>query len=258
MPKLRFKDDDKKKKKDKHRHSHHKRHKEKPYKPPTLYEEESGWVPPSTSTKYDPDQAWRERLFEAMIDDEGQDPFYSQYTESYHQPTMDDEEYRQYIVDGMYRRKHADEIAEKERRKAEKERRKQEKERARKEQERLERVYQQLETQRKQESSKASFIEKWNKLESLQTIHKKDVPWPMIGREFTLEAVRQFVIDPTLSEAENKKNVRKEQARYHPDKFVTRYMKRFEGSDKEKERVMTHINEISGFLNELWSQMNTT
>ncbi|KAI8377019.1 hypothetical protein BD560DRAFT_61018 [Blakeslea trispora] len=251
MPKLRFKESEKKKKKEKHKSS--RRHKEKYYEPPTLFEEEGGWVPPSGSTKYDPDQAWREHLFEAMMDDEGQDPFYSQYTEP--TPRMSDEEHRQYIVDGMYRRKHADEIAEKERRKAEKEKRKAEKERARQEQERANRIYQQLAEQQAKVSQKAIFAEKWNKLEGLHEIQKRDIPWPISGKTFTLDAVRQFVIDPTASEADNKKNVRKEQARYHPDKFVTRYMRRFRGSDKERERVMAHINEISGFLNELWSQM---
>ncbi|OBZ88120.1 hypothetical protein A0J61_03841 [Choanephora cucurbitarum] len=246
MPKLRFKENERKKKT---KHSG-RRHREKYYEPPRLYEEETGWAPPSSASKYDQDQAWRERLFEAMMDDEGQDPFYTQYTQP--TPRMSDEEHRQYIVDGMYRRKHADEIAEEERRKAERAKRKAEKERVRQEQERNDRLYRQL---LEQTTDKTRFIDRWKRLEHLEIVHKKDIPWPISGKSFSLEAVRQFLIDPSASEADNKKKVRKEQARYHPDKFVTRYMRRFQGSDRERERVMAHINEISGFLNELWSQM---
>ncbi|KAI8365476.1 hypothetical protein EDC96DRAFT_192052 [Choanephora cucurbitarum] len=245
MPKLRFKESKRKEKKHSSR-----RHREKYYEPPTLYEEETGWIPPSSSPKHDHDQAWRERLFEAMMDDEGQDPFYTQYTQP--TPRMSDEEHRQYIVEGMYRRKHADEIAEEERRKAERAKRKAEKERVRQEQERNDRIYRQL---LEQTTQRTRFVDRWKRLEHLACVRSKDIPWPISGTSFTLEAVRQFVIDPSASKADNKKNVRKEQARYHPDKFVTRYMRHFQGSDKERERVMAHINDISGFLNELWSQL---
>ncbi|KAI9476373.1 MAG: hypothetical protein EXX96DRAFT_456876, partial [Benjaminiella poitrasii] len=265
--KLRYKDHDRKE----HYHHKHKskekRHKkEKPYKPPTLYEEEEGWVPPSVSHK-DEDEAWRAHLFDAMIDDEGQDPFYSNYEEHVgrsNQPAaMSDEEYRQYIVDGMYRRKHADEIAAKEKRQAAREKKRIEKEKARQEQERqeaerirLENVYRQLEKVKKNETARIEYNDKWNKLEDKNSVlYKKDIPWPIIGKDFSLESVKTFIIDPKFSPEENKKSVRKEQTRYHPDKFITRYMKRFEGSEKEKERILTRINEISGWLNEIWSQM---
>lgn len=113
MPKLRYKEHEKKERKhSRHddRHKKHKKKKEKPYKAPTLYEEEGGWVPPSSSYKED-ETAWREHLFDAMIDDEGQDPFYTTYAQPTPSDTMTDEEYRQHIVNGMYRRTHADDIA---------------------------------------------------------------------------------------------------------------------------------------------------
>lgn len=257
MPKLRYKKE-KKEKKEKH-HSTSKR--EKYYKPPTLYEEE-GWTPSESSYKDNEEAEWRAHLFDAMMEDEGQDPFYT-----YYQPTpldsMTDEEHRQYMVDGMYRRKNADKIAEKERRKAEKKKRKQEQEEVRKEQERqfaeqirLENIYKQMEEVKKREANRAAYADKWTKLENLQVVSKQDIPWPIVGRSFSLDAVREFVVDSQLSASENKKNVRKEQTRYHPDKFITKYMKRFEGSDKERDRVIERINEISGWLNEIWSQVN--
>ncbi|CAO3627103.1 unnamed protein product [Mucor hiemalis] len=254
MPKLRYKDDGKKKEK---RH-HSSRRKEKPYKPPTLYEEEEGWVPPSHSHK-DQDAAWREHLFDAMMDDEGQDPFYSRYEQSSQPTPMTDEEYRQHIVNGMYKRTHADEIVAEEKRKAHKEKKRREKEEQKAkmaaedaERIRTQNVYRQLEDLKKRESSKSDYVDKWTQLETLDT----DIPWPVVGKVFSFDTVKLFIMDSKLTPAQNKKNVRKEQLRYHPDKFVTKYMKKFHGSEKEKERVMTRINEISGWLNQLWTQVN--
>ena len=142
MPKLRYKDhpesEDKKykrkkkkhKKRDRssspsrhrHRHRHGRHSKHQYYDPPKLYEEESGWVPP----QHDEDAEWRERLFSAMAEDEGQDPFYSQYDDyagsssggggvgggaRSNIDTMNDEEYREYIASQMFRKKNAEAIA---------------------------------------------------------------------------------------------------------------------------------------------------
>jgi hypothetical protein len=269
MPKLKFKEHAKKEKHSSHRHDKHRsssksKRKEKSYKPPTLFEEESGWVPPSSSQKHHDDEAsWREHLFDAMIDDEGQDPFYTQYQQPTPKDTMTDEEYRQHIVHGMYRRTHAEEIAAEERREAHREKKRKEKERIKLEQERshaehirLQNVYIQLEALRKKESNLADYIEKWKRLETLDTIHRKDIPWPILDKTFSLTSVKSFVIDPKATPADNKKNVRKEQTRYHPDKFITRYMRKFKGSEKERERVIVHVNEISGWLNEIWTGLN--
>jgi hypothetical protein len=266
MPKLRYKEHEKKERK----HSRHDKHtskhkKEKPYKPPTLYEEEGGWEPPSNSHKQqgDDEAAWRAHLFDAMIDDEGQDPFYTSYQQPTPSDTMTEEEYRQHIVNGMYRRTHAEDIAAEEKRQAQKEKKRQEKEKIKLEQERrhaeqirLQQVYSQL---KNINNSKADYAKKWKKLEEdLGMIYKKDIPWPIVGKTFSLDSVRSFVVGSLTDNSEIKKNVRKEQTRYHPDKFITRYMKRFKGSEKEKERVLTHINEISGWLNEIWTQLNKT
>lgn len=220
-------------------------------------------MPPSHSQKDQDDAAWREHLFDAMMDDEGQDPFYSRYEQSSQPTPMTDEEYRQYIVNGMYKRTHADEIAAEERRQAHKEKKRREREEqkakmAKEDEERLRahNVYRQLEELKKRESSKSDYVDKWTQLETLDKIHKKDIPWPIVGKEFSFDNVKLFIMDPKLTPAENKKNVRKEQLRYHPDKFITRYMKKFHGSDKEKDKVMTRINEISGWLNQLWTQLN--
>ncbi|KAI7905876.1 uncharacterized protein BX663DRAFT_243964 [Cokeromyces recurvatus] len=204
-----------------------------------------------------------------MMDDEGQDPFYSSYNEysnNSSQPAlMTDEEYRQYIVDGMYRRKNADKIAEEERQKAAKRKEQKEREKRRREEERreserirLENIVRQSEKLKKIEATHIEYDNKWKRLEEdmSKILHKKDIPWPIVGKEFSLESLKSFVIDSRLTSEENKKNVRKEQTRYHPDKFITRYMKRFEGSEKEKDTVLKRINEISSWLNEIWSQIS--
>ncbi|CEP16080.1 hypothetical protein [Parasitella parasitica] len=218
MPKLRYKDHEKK---ERTHHRHEKKHKstskrkkEKYYKPPTLYAEEEGWEPPSSSHKdYDAEKddetAWRAHLFDAMREDEGQDPFYTFYSQPTPADTMTEEEYRQHIVDGMYRRTHADDIAAEEKRRAHKEKKRQEKERIRLEQEkrhaeqiRLQEAYIRL----KDSSSKADYAEKWKKLDTLNVIHKKDIPWPVVGKTFSLDSVRSFVVPPAAESNDIKKN----------------------------------------------------
>ncbi|GAN05542.1 conserved hypothetical protein [Mucor ambiguus] len=226
MPKLRYKEHEKKERKHSRHdkgHRKHKKNKEKPYKPPTLYEQEDGWVPPSSSHKED-ETAWREHLFDAMIDDEGQDPFYTTYSQPTPSDTMTEEEYRQHIVNGMYRRTHADDIAAEERRQAQKEKKRQEREKIKLEQERrhaeqirLQEAYLRLKTL---SSSKSDYAEKWKKLDTLDVIHKKDIPWPIVGKTFSLDSVRSFVVDSAQESSEMKKHVRKEQTRYHPDKYL--------------------------------------
>ncbi|KAI8391745.1 uncharacterized protein BYT42DRAFT_206421 [Radiomyces spectabilis] len=278
MPKkLRYKDADKDKKQKKHKkhkrskhsHSHSHSSSRTDYRPPTLYEEEEGWIPPVNSHKDPETAAWNERLFSAMVDDEGQDPFYSQYNDYGGVDTpaaggMTDEEYRQYIVDGMFRRKNAEAIAAEEKRQAAKEKRRREKEEARrrleKEQEerlRAQAVYAQLETLRQTEESKVQYDQKWTHLESASSVTKKDIPWPMVGRTFSRDSLRRFLVDPARPSSDNKRHVRKEQLRYHPDKFMHRIMNKFHGPEKERTQLISKINEVSGWLNELWSELNS-
>ncbi|KAI7892646.1 uncharacterized protein EV154DRAFT_403603, partial [Mucor mucedo] len=250
-------------KKESSRRHHHsssssKKKKEKPYKPPTLYEEEEGWLPPH----HDNEAAWRQRMFEAMMDDEGQDPFYSSYEHVQPTPAMTDEEHRQHIVSGMYKRTHAEEIAAEEKRKAHKEKKKAERQAekekmAREDAERIRahNVYKQLQTLKQVEIHRKEYVDRWDSLERLKEIHKKDIPWPVMNREFSFESVKAFLVDPKMNFDETKKTVRKEQTRYHPDKFITRYINKFKGSEREKERVIKQVNEISGWLNELWTQI---
>ncbi|ORY97725.1 hypothetical protein BCR43DRAFT_490257 [Syncephalastrum racemosum] len=204
--------------------------------------------------------AWNERLFEAMMEDEGQDPFYTQF---YEQPTssssrMTDEEYRQYMVSGMNSRKrgrHAvfqDELDQEEeaQRKEEKKRKKQQE---KEEKERQQRIFDQLQGLRKekedQDHSKAynAYQTQWQQVEA--GTHK-NVPWPKASSAAEL---RPFLVRTDLSRDENRKRVRLEQKRYHPDKFMHRVTHL---AAKEQTRLVKRATELSSWLNDLWSELS--
>ncbi|KAI8144919.1 hypothetical protein BJV82DRAFT_606698 [Fennellomyces sp. T-0311] len=274
MPKLRYKDHPepeevvdkkhkKKKKKHKKRSKSPSRHRHKYYDPPKLYEEESGWIPP----QHDEEAEWRERLFSAMAEDEGQDAFYTQYSD-YNQrselDTMSEERYRDYIATQMYRKRNAEQIAweeamEKEAKRKEK-KRKEDQERIRQEEKRMEQERVRQETilrQLKIQSSRTSYEDRWKVLETATVIKKKDIPWPVApGASFSKANVKEFLVSLTASLDENRKVVRKDQLRYHPDKFVHRVLRKFEGSEKERIHLTTKSNDLSGWLNELWQELN--
>ncbi|KAG2222995.1 hypothetical protein INT45_012294 [Circinella minor] len=292
MPKLRYKDhpesEDKKykrkkkkhKKRDRsssptrhHRHRRGRQSKDQYYDPPKLYEEESGWVPP----QHDEEAEWRERLFSAMAEDEGQDPFYSQYDDyggsssggvrsRSNIDVMNDEEYREYIASQMYRKKNAEAIAWEEAKAAEAKRkekeRKEAQERAREEEAGMQKERERQETilrQLKIHDSRSKYEELWKHVEATTTtvITKNEIPWPIApGASFSQQNVKEFLVLATASLTDNKKVVRKEQLRYHPDKFIHRVLRKFEGTEKEKKRLTTKTNEVSGWLNELWQELN--
>lgn len=275
MPKLRFKesreekDEDerrerkhhKKKKKRKRSGSNERREKKKKrsteyYVPPTLYEVEEGWVPPD----HDDEAEWRDRLFTAMAEDEGIDPFYTQYDESRSRlDAMDEESYRAHIAREMHRRKNADAIAAEEALKAEAKRKRKEQEKAqarlREEQKRQEAALQQLLIQ----DTRTRYEEKWEQLENTPLITStKAIPWPMIDGSFSQESLRKFLVQPNEPLETKRKAIRRVQMRYHPDKFTHRVLRKFQGSEQDKTRLMNKINSLSGWLNDLWQEVNRT
>ncbi|KAG1442872.1 hypothetical protein G6F56_010883 [Rhizopus delemar] len=246
MPKLHYKKHKKEKKEKKEKKRDRKRHE---YKPPKLYEDEEGWLPPENSFK-DEQSEWQERLFDAMMDDEGQDPFYSNYRAT--PQSMTDEEHRQYIVNGIYEKRNAGKInKEKEREKRRKEAEKKTRE-LEKEAERKRQAYLKQEEELRSRRAQEDYDLKWQQLEKLKVIKSRDIPWPITRRVFSMDSVLSFMLNGGSSE-DIRKRVRQEQIKYHPDKFMTRVMSRFEGNEDDKERVLAHMNEISGWLNEIWN-----
>ncbi|ORZ23943.1 hypothetical protein BCR42DRAFT_401895 [Absidia repens] len=284
MPKLKYKSKHKsssKKKKhhsdQRHRHHHHHHHSQRHYSPPTIYDDDNqGSVPPTQAFKTTEEQEWREKLFEAMVDDE--DPFYTFYNETntsssnYSDPHhMTDDAYADYMNQGMYRKRHADEIAQQEARRQAKAKRRQEKEQAQRKMEQEQEEHQQFmekirqqDRQRRLERDRQAYKQQWDRILLLQqqpkqqqqeegtTMHRRhDVPWPVLGsHRITRENVRAFLVDHTTKE------LRQEQLRYHPDKFMTRIRLIFKGSDDDMDWIRRKDNEVSGWLNELWAERN--
>ncbi|CAO3685045.1 unnamed protein product [Rhizopus stolonifer] len=230
MPKLHYK---KHKKEKKEKKRDRKRHE---YKPPKLYEDEEGWLPPENSFK-DEQSEWQERLFDAMMDDEGQIRFTA---------TIDT------LSNGIYEKRNAGKInKEKEREKRRKEAEKKTRE-LEKEAERKRQAYLKQEEELRSRRAQEDYNLKWQQLEKLKVIKGRDIPWPITRRVFSMDSVLSFMLNGGSGE-DIRKRVRQEQIKYHPDKFMTRVMSRFEGSENDKERVLAHMNEISGWLNEIWN-----
>jgi hypothetical protein len=268
---------DTEKKKHKRHKAHRSKHKHAAYDPPTISDDlEDGWVPPSHSMKPD-ESEWNERLFEAMMDDEGQD-FHSSQFNSYWQPTPDDsgrrsnvnmmtdEEYRQYIVNGIYERTHADEIkaekARQEKRKRDKEKKEKEQARMRAEEAKRDRereATRKIRLLQKIGALRKQYQEQWKSFEEATTstkkLHLKDIPWPFTGSELTKDAVKDFLLHDIPESADQKKAIRKELLRYHPDKFMQRVSSRIVDNEKERESIEERINHLSSCLNDIWSEL---
>lgn len=265
------------KRKHKRHKSHRSRHKHASYDPPTINDDlEQGWVPPSQSVKPD-ESEWNERLFDAMIDDEGQD-FHSSQFNSYWQPTPDDvgrrsnvnmmtdEEYRQYIVSGIYERTHADEIkaekAKQEKRKKDKEKKEKEQAKMRAEEAKRERereATRKIRLIQKIGASRKKYQDQWKAFEdtaaSTKKLHLKDIPWPFTGSELSKHAVKDFLLYDIPESTDQKKAIRKELLRYHPDKFMQRVSSRIVDNEKERESIEERINHLSSCLNDIWSEL---
>lgn len=269
--------------KDKKKHKRHKSHKSKrshhhSYQPPTISDDiGEGWVPPSDSIKKDEDE-WNERLFDAMVDDEGQD-FHSSHFDSYWQPTpgdiptashnvhyMTDEEYRQYMVSEMYKRTHADEIRIEEERRAKRKQAKEAKEKAQAEareqeakREREREAVRKLRQLQKMGSSRKKYLSNWEALDSSSNAAKRlrlnDIPWPFVGSEVSKVTVKEFLLYDIVDLAEQKKIVRKEQLRYHPDKFMQKISARLVDDKEERQLISDRINHISSCLNDIWKEL---
>ncbi|CAO3593927.1 unnamed protein product [Absidia cylindrospora] len=200
-----------------------------------------------------------------MVDDE--DPFYTFYNEtntssSYSDPHhMTDNAYADYMNQGMYRKRHAEEIAQQEARRQAKTKRRQEKEQAQRKMEQEQEEHQQFmekirqqDQQRRLERERQAYKQQWDRILLQQQdsmTHRRDVPWPVLGsHRITRDNVRAFLVDHTTKE------LRQEQLRYHPDKFMTRLRLIFKGSDDDMDWIRRKDNEVSGWLNELWAERN--
>ncbi|CAO3651488.1 unnamed protein product [Cunninghamella echinulata] len=201
-----------------------------------------------------------------MVDDQ-QDPFYTFYDEGQEYSNNDnnihhmtDEAYRQHIQEGIYQKKYAKEIKEKEHLRKLKEEKEKEKEQAKlklkQEQEKERQRYQQfleLEMKQRYEKSYQHYCFLWDQLNqqdnNIIITKKKDIPWPSISHHsISFDHVKTF-ISHFMS---TKKQLRQEQLKYHPDKFIPKLKSKFKGSDQDLDWIVNKNNEVSSWLNQLW------
>ncbi|CAO3652030.1 unnamed protein product [Cunninghamella blakesleeana] len=272
MPKLKYKKKEKEEKK-KHKKRKHKKHHHSYYSPPTIYEEEEGTSFPSQASKYqyEEEEEWRQKLFDAMRDDE-QDTYHTSFYSEPSNPRnkndihqMTEEEYRIYIQQGIYEKKHAQEIKEKKQRQKEKEKKEKEKEQQRKQLEQeiekeRQRYQKGLEKEKEQQYEKSyqHYCALWDQLlnkkegkeENPLIVTKRNIPWPSVHpHQITFHHVQLFV----SRFIKTKKQFRQEQLKYHPDKFIPKIKPYFlKGAEKDLDWIIQKNNEVSGWLNQLW------
>ncbi|KAJ3889245.1 hypothetical protein GG344DRAFT_52056 [Lentinula edodes] len=202
--------------------------------------------------------------------------------------TMDDEEYAEWVRMGMYRKTHAQEIAEKERMKAERAAKRAQEKAIRAETERLQKVaaaerwsHKLKKENKRLELLRLEYQNRWKLLLSntqpadIVDIGFNDIPWPILLAykhksdkksvsdtvsslsldDFTPDAISTFLLSE--AETENPKKGRKEKLRetllrFHPDKFEGRLMSRVR--PEEKEKVTQALGIVVRVLNDLMGE----
>ncbi|KAI0733762.1 hypothetical protein C8Q72DRAFT_554306 [Fomitopsis betulina] len=211
---------------------------------------------------------WRGGGMERMDDELGMDP-----------SVMEDETYAEWVREGMWRRKHAAEYEEQERKKAERAERKARARAVRHETKRLEREDEEDRRRRRRSKERRRAAEarelydtRWKELLGSSTnsegsLRFTDIPWPVLpadlsSRRFrelalddlTVGAISSFLLpqDDSESEAgrkERKEKLRETMLRFHPDKFEGRILRRV--VERERETVMEAVGMVVRSINEL-------
>lgn len=240
--------------------------------------EESGWMPSSASMKADADgmraqmeaedeeRAFREKLFDAMEIDFGQDTAYTHFNSYAHIPSrwrkrsptgldetdgppdpnsMSDEQYAEYIREGMWEKTHKAEAEERQKRKERAQERREKEKRLREESKRLEAEAIEKRRRKREEKDKRKLRDTWMAYESrwltLQNAAASSTivpdsldfgffPWPTHPPPHTIDALTKdsisaFVLSDLHSgDKTNKQRLRDALLLYHPDRFESKYM----------------------------------
>ncbi|EMD33178.1 hypothetical protein CERSUDRAFT_118236 [Gelatoporia subvermispora B] len=192
---------------------------------------------------------------------------------------MEEEDYAEWVRAGMWRKKHAAEHAEQERKNAERAARKAREEAVREETQRMEEAEAKARARRREEKQKkwraearARYDERWKLLidGDAQGLAFSDIPWPVLleqrdGASMELlktQAIAAFLI-PSGAEGKEpnghddavkkgrKEILRETILRFHPDKFEGRILTRVREADREQVReavgvVVRALNELMG------------
>ncbi|KAF9228426.1 hypothetical protein BS17DRAFT_692353 [Gyrodon lividus] len=279
-------------------------------------DEPCGPPPTSSSSKLDydairaeiEDMRFREKMCEALEDDERLDGINTRFSAYAHIPErwggshaggdkhdtldpqyMDDDEYAEWIRDGMWRKKHAREHEEQAQRQAAKAAQKAREKEIKAESARLEKVASQREQRRRQERQlrrqgeyRQFYEQRWKELLDPQTQEDQplmfvDIPWPLFAaqpfsnhssstthvlnvEEITAEAISAFLfpdVNNLIPEASkysetkrgDRDKLKETMLRFHPDKFEGRLMRRVLAGDKD--RVKEAVGQVVRVLNVL-------
>ncbi|KAH7334694.1 hypothetical protein B0J17DRAFT_671190 [Rhizoctonia solani] len=257
--------------------------------------EEDGWVSPASVSNVDMDtlraemeeRQFREKLLDAMGDDAGFETIETQFNEyddvvpdrwkdsaSSHlrnDPSMmDDDQYAEWIREGIWRRTHKAEVEAQER--AEEERkRKREKERARREKtRRMEREDNERRARRKQVKEQRSALEGWIAYETqwaqlrpseTTSLGFTDLPWPcyppprlpLEPDTLSKQTISSFLLSPLHSIGKpRKQRLREALLLYHPDRFMAKWMGRVRKEDTQgvQEAVGRVARVLTGLVEE--------
>ena len=197
---------------------------------------------------------------------------------------MTEEEYAEYMREGMWRRRHADQLraleeegrarrVEKEERK-EKERKRKEKER-RREKERKERV--KREEREGLSVARKKWEERWSALKEQRgqggPLYFSDLPWPCLSMwpaepnapkipQLDKDALSHFLLAPSSSfghppAADTARNtLRQALLRYHPDRFFSApWFQRVPETDGLREKIKECVLQVARILNELQAEV---
>jgi hypothetical protein len=168
---------------------------------------------------------------------------------------LDEEEYAEYIRDGMYRRKHAKDIAFQEERMKAWEEAQAKEEKAREEMRAAKRRKQ--EEKDKEDAGRAlaeartTWEDSWVNALTQSDVTSRDLPWPIYpGPEITKGSVQHFLFQDSEKE-EASKRLRTALRRYHPDRFFSSRHFTNVTAEKDKVAVTAAVEKIAKILSDL-------
>ncbi|KAL4071292.1 hypothetical protein V8B97DRAFT_2023865 [Scleroderma yunnanense] len=249
------------------------------------------------------EEAFMEKMQGALDDDERLDAIDSKFRSYAHIPDrwrntrtgredhlardpqyMDDDEYAEWIREGMWRKKHAREYEEQVQKETERAARRAQEAEIRAETARLEKASRESQEQLKREKTKLREQEyrqryevRWKELLNPNAKDAKqlaflDIPWPLYPvssanhahklEDFTEEAISTFLIPPPVSSdpssvgvdepvRKEKEKLKEAMLRFHPDKFEGRIMHRV--LDADRDQVKEAAGQVVRVLNTLMS-----
>ncbi|KAH7105299.1 hypothetical protein BKA62DRAFT_613532 [Auriculariales sp. MPI-PUGE-AT-0066] len=230
------------------------------------------------------DRAFRARLFDEMgADDSGRMDDLSDTFQSYYipdrwasghyatpkeSPHMTDEEYSEYVREGMWKRTHAKEAEELERKRVERAERKARQEAKCRENKRLEAALRKdsehrrlLRDEARKQAAFSAYSTRWANMSDQKHLSWAHIPWPSYepptgADAITLDSVRGFILSETASDITSKdhrQRLKEALLLWHPDRFEGRWLGRIEDA-AERDRVRDAVGVIARLLNQLMEE----